>query len=335
MLHRCCRLVALSADGLSVENVERVTPYTPQAPRDPLARGLAAVDNMVLRLACSTACLSQALGAIGEALRRVAGSVALVEYERRGSRERLSVEGLEASLEASDGRLLLRVAGAPSPEDLERCLLGGAGVVAERLRGLLEDGILIGEHGVLDYAGLLAAAYSNPLVERVAAEMEPRTGCVEEVIARLIASSLHPLAAAAYAVRDYVDRSIVAYPLHPDALAPTRLDGLRDYGEGLPAVLARHHREASVLASRLLGESVEVKPVLVDGVKAVEVRVESVRVETPAENPLASLALSIAAALLEKRSLIVAVDAPVARLRGDVLRRELERVNATLLYTRL
>jgi len=180
----------------------------------------------------------------------------------------------------------------------------------------------------------LAYRYTLPgLVARLVKEARIETGCVEEIVSGLILERLEPLVAAAMVTRDVLERSVVAYPLSPTALAPAKSgEALGDYGAGLAAVLARHASEASVIASRLARTSIRVDPVYFNGYAGIRVEVEGIELKDPYDAPIASLALSLAASILERRSIILVVDGPLERLDEGVLQRELERVNAIVLH---
>ncbi len=338
MLHRCCRARRIRAESpgglVEVAVEERVTRYNVEGVVDPLPEAIRGRASLEVDLVCATACLSSSMGGPGEALRRAVGPTAYIRYRRSGGIEELRVDGLEAVLVLEEGRLKLRGIGARLEQALEKCLLKGAAIVAPRLEEMLREGIEVGEYRVYELGGYLESLIANPLARDALQAVEPRSGCIEDVVSEAILRGLAPLAAAATALHDYIRRSIVAYPVHGDAILDVH-NSLGDYGVGLGAVLVKSPREASIIASKLTGLSIDVKTISIDGFSVPLVRVESGVIAKPENAPLVTLALSIAASVVAKRSIIIAVDAPVERLSRSALLRELEKVNAVLLYSRL
>ena len=338
MLHRCCRVKRIYAEnGRGVVDVrveERITKYNVEGVADPLPEALRGRAGLELELVCATACLASALGGPGEQLRKAVGSTVYIRYSRRGGVEELRVDGLEAVLVAESGKLRLRGVNVKLEQVLEKCLLRGASIIAPKLEELLETGIELGEHRVYELGGYLLSLTANPLMREALQALEPRGGCVEDIVSELILERLSPLAVASIALHDYISRSIVAYPVEGNALIDV-YNELGDYGKGLGSVVAREPREASLIASKLLGASIEVRTVSIDGSSLPLVRVESGTILEVRSSPLVSLALSLAASIISRRSLIVAIDAPVEKLSRGSLLRELERVNAVLVYSRL
>ena len=338
VLHRCCKLRWIRAsDGRNVVEVEvkeRIERYAVEGSTDPLPAAIRGRGDLSLELVCTTACLASALGQTGEALRKTVGSTAVIRYERKGGNEVLRVDGVDATLESENARLRLSGLNVKLEQLLEKCLLQGASIVAPKLEEVIHRGIEIGDYRVYEFGVHLAAIAANPLVKDAISMLEARGECVEEILSRIIFQRLAPLAAASIAVYDYISRSIVVYPVHGKAFIDID-EEVGDYGKGLGRILATSPREASVIASRLLGMSIDVRTLSIDGVAMPVIRVESTPVIDAWRAPLPALSLSIAAALLAKRSILVAVDAPIERLDRSTLLHELERVNAVLLYSRL
>ena len=338
MLHRCCKVKRVYAEnGRGVVDIrveERITKYNVEGVVDPLPEALRGKANLELELVCTTACLASALGGPGEQLRKAVGSAAYIRYSRKGGVEELRVDGIEAMLVVESGKLRLRGVNTKLEERLEKCLLRGASLIAPKLEELLETGIELGEHRVYELGGYLLSLASNPLMRDALQALEPKGGCVEDIVSELILERLSPLAAASIALHDYISRSIIAYPIEDNALIDV-YNELGDYGRGLGSVIAREPREASLIASKLLGASIEVKPVSIDGSSLPLIRVESGAILELRSSPLVALVLSLAASIISRRSLIVAIDAPVEKLSRGILLRELERVNGVLIYSRL
>jgi hypothetical protein len=311
----------------------RIVRFNLDTPVAVLSSALRGRATLKLKLACSTACLSSSLGPIGSSVRGASGSIAWIVYERSDDSERLCLEQIGSCLSSRKGMLRLEAGLGVDEKILEKCLLSGAKLVAEQLKKLMAEGVVLGESGILDYASAVASAIGNRLVARLVKEARIETGCVEEIVSGLILERLEPLVAAAMVTRDVLERSVVAYPLSPTALAPAKSgEALGDYGAGLAAVLARHASEASVIASRLARTSIRVDPVYFNGYAGIRVEVEGIELKDPYDAPIASLALSLAASILERRSIILVVDGPLERLDEGVLQRELERVNAIVLH---
>ena len=338
MLHRCCKVKRIYAEDrhgvVDVKVEERITRYSVDGVSDPLPKALRGKANLEIELVCTTACLASVLGGPGELLRKNVGSIAYIRYTRKGSIEELKVDGIEAALVAESGRLRLRGMSVKLGQALEKCLLRGASIVAPRLEELLETGIELGEHRVYELGGYLLSITSNPLVHDALQALEPQGGCIEDIVSNLILQKLSPLAAASIAIHDYISRSIIAYPVEGDALLDLH-GALGDYGKGLGSIVAREPHEVSLIASKLLGVNVEVEAVNLNGLSLPVVRVESSVIVELRSAPLVSLALSIAASIVSKRSLIIAIDAPIERLSKNSLVRELERINGVLIYSRL
>ncbi len=340
MLHRCCRarLVEAGLEGPSVrlELDDRVASYSTRGLLDPLPLALRGKGYLHILLSCSSVCAANVYGEAGEELKRASGSIVLIEYERRGAEERLRVEGLESELYSGNGVVELRPSLELDVSDIERCVSSDAAkVLADKLREASKKGIRLPGEGLLGYSRILAAALLNPVARRVAGVGGAASSCVEALVARKMWEEAAPLLVAALLLEDYLERSIIVYPVKPDALLSIDKSRLGDHGEGLGRVLAEHAREASLLASKLLGRSVAVERVSLDGLPLPLVIIDGVTLHSLSASPLLALALSITAAILEKRSIILAGDAPVERLDRRTLREKLERENAVLLYTRL
>jgi len=225
MLHRCCKPIRIEAElgayRVALDVSERIAEYR-YSLVDPLPAALRGRGSLRVTLACTTACLSNSLGPLGEALREATGSSAIVVYVRRGGRDARWIEGFEASLEARDGRVSLRGLRARLQDVLEKCLLGGAKLVAPRIEEMLEKGIEVGEGSLLDYGSALLSIASTSIVRDAVEVVNVDVGCAEEIVSSIVYGGLGPLTAAAVAVADQIGRSIVVYPVAPDALAPSR-----------------------------------------------------------------------------------------------------------------
>ncbi|AEM38761.1 hypothetical protein Pyrfu_0892 [Pyrolobus fumarii 1A] len=341
MLHRCCRPTHIEAAtklGVArVERVERITSYTVDGVSDPLAQLLRGENvNLRLELVCTTACLASSLGYIGEVARLRLGSIARVTLEVQDGIERLRVEGVEGELRSEKGVVNVVLWERFTPGELTRCVLGGAEVVAKRLNELLRQGVRLQGGNLREHYSLVKLAIGNELVKSIVSTLGVAKGeCIEDVVTSKIVHTVYPLLAGLIAVMNFLERARIIYPVHPEALAVSEnVKTLGHYGMGMLGVLARYHREASVIASKLAGTRIEIEPVRIDGSMAAVVRIEGERLRDPSDSPVASLALSVTAALLSRSSLLLAIDAPIEKLEKNTLVRELEKVNAVMLYSR-
>ncbi len=336
---RCCRLRMIRSSWrpgrVDVRVVDRLQGYEIEGVADPLV-ALAEGESVELdvELTCNTACIATVMGGVGEELRKAAGAVSTIIYSRSGGRETLSLEGFEASLVGEGGVIRLESHGLRI-EGLESCLLEGARLIAERVEALLSEGVPVYKGGILEYGGGLEALIANSFLKHLLGEaLDGEAECTVKVVSRALRRMLNPLIAASLILAKHLGSMRIAYPVSPDFLAPSpRSSKLGNYGVGAAAVLAARPEESSLLISRLSGVNAEVVPVG-DGYVAVSLRVEG-EVLTSREvltSPRLAMAAGITAALLAgSKILVVHGDVPRV-LDSGVLRRELEKRGATLLY---
>ncbi len=336
----CCRPRLIEAgvgdSNIRIDVEDRVTLYKPRGVIDPLPLALRGGGSLHLVLSCSSVCASSVFGEAGELLREASGTSFIIEYERRDGFERLRVEGSETEIHAQEGVVELRPYIEFSAEELQRCISGEAAkILAERLTSAARQGIKLPGGSILGYSRLLAGLVLNPIAKRLTRLGGPGKPCIEAIVSRRVWEEAAPVIVAAILLEDYLDRVVIAYPVNPQALKSWERSELGDYGEGLAYALSEHANLVSLYASRLLGRSVIVEKVGIDGYAVPIVTVDNVKLHDLYSASLALLALSLAAALASKRSMILALDAPVEKLNRRSLVELVEKNNSVLLYTRL
>ncbi len=336
---RCCRLRLIRSSWrpgrVEVRVVDRLQGYEVEGVADPLvALAEGRRVELEVELTCNTACVATVMGGVGEELRRAVGAVAAIIYSRSGDRETLSIEGLEASLVGEGGVVRLETRSLRL-EGLESCLLEGARLIAERIEALLSEGVQVYRGSILEYGEGLEALAANSFLKQLLGEaLGDETECTVKVVSGALRRVLNPLIAASLILAKHLGSMRVAYPVSPDFLAPVRRGSkLGNYGVGAAAVLAARPEESSLLISRLAGVNAEVVPVG-DGYVAVSLRVEG-EVLTSREvlaSPRLAMAAGVAAALLADSKILVVHGDARRLLDPGVLRRELEKRGAILLY---